>query len=234
VNSSTIYQTELKENRWTKPSPAPFDSDYEDWDFHFTPDSKTLYFTSKRPSGEGREASKYGHIWVTQMTQSGWEQPRLLEYPVNTPDSHSIYPSLTQEGTLYFFSNREGGFGQHDIYRSELVNGKYKKVENLGEIINTENWEYDLYIAQDETYLIFSSDRPGGFGRNNDMYIVFRKTDGTWTSPINLGKDFCDAGCPSVTLDGKYFFFASDRTGICNIYWVDAKIIEELKPEKLK
>ena len=230
----TIYMTELKDGIWTEPSPAPFNSEYQDWDFHFAPDGRTLYFTSKRPVKEGGEPSQYGHIWKTQMTAAGWTPPDMLGYPVNTADSHSISPSISNGGTLFFFSRKDGGFGERDLYRARLVDGEYAEVENLGEVINTEYAEYDSFVSPDESYLIFSSDRPGGYGEYNDIYVSFRNNDDTWTEPINLGREFRDSGVSCVTLDGKFLFFSTGRTGKDDIYWVDAKIIEELKPEEIK
>lgn len=230
----TVYLTELKNGLWTKPSPAPFNSNYADWDYNFAPDGSTFYFTSKRPVRNGDKPSRYGHIWVTQFTNSGWTAPHILEYPINNPNSHSINPTLTKDGTIYFFSNRKGGFGKSDIYHSRLENEEYKVVKNLGSPVNSEFSDYDSFIAPDESYLIFSSDRPGGYGKYNDIYITFRKKDGTWTEPKNLGYDFRDSGINCVTLDNKYLFFTCDRSGKNDIYWVDAKIIEEFKPKELK
>jgi tetratricopeptide (TPR) repeat protein/Tol biopolymer transport system component len=230
----TIYITELKNGRWTQPIPAPFNSEYQDWDFHFAPDGRTLFFTSKRPVSEGDEPSQYANIWVTEISSSGWTRPQILESPINTVDSYDCGASLTHDGTLYFFSRREGGFGENDIYRAQMVNGKYLEVENLGKAINTEYREYDAFIAPDESYLIFSSDRPGGYGEFNDIYISFRNYDDTWSEPKNLGKDFRDSGICCVTLDNKFLFFSTGRTGNDDIYWVKAKIIDDLKPDELK
>jgi hypothetical protein len=232
----TISLTEMKDGKWTKPSPAPFNSEYNDWDYNIAPDGKTLYFTSKRPVSEGARPSKYGNIWVTRLTASGWTPPCMLEYPINTPDSYDQYASVTKDGTIYFFSNRDGGFGKHDIYRARLVNGKYPKVENLGKVINTEYSEFDLYVAPDESYLIFCSNRPGGYLKGNEIYITFRRKNGSWTNPQNLGEEINSIGgvSPNVTLDGRFLFFSGTKFGNRDIYWADAKIIKELKPKELK
>jgi hypothetical protein len=97
---SSTYMTELKDGIWTTPSPAPFNSEYPDWDYHFAPDGRTLYFTSKRPVSEAGKPSQYGHVWVTRYTAPGWTPPRMLEYPINTTDSSSIYP--LQYPFIYF------------------------------------------------------------------------------------------------------------------------------------
>ena len=230
----TIYFTELKNGIWTKPAPVSFNSKFNDWSFNFGPDGKTLYFSSKRPISAG---SKPAHnIWMTQLTSVGWDNPKILEYPVNTPDSSESSPSLTRNKTLYFHSNRSGGLGKIDLYCARLINGKYTVVENLGSVINTEHWEYDAFIGANEDYLIFSSTRPGGFGKYNDMYISFRNKDGIWLKPQNLGEEFRDSGISGVTHDGKFLFITNERrrAGIDDIYWVSVKIIEALRTEESK
>jgi len=230
----SIYFTKVKDGFWTKPSPVPFNSPCADWDFHFAPDGKTLFFTSKRPVKQANKPSKHANIWVTELTHSGWIEPRVLEYPVNTSDYHDCCGTLTKDGTLYFFSRREGGLGQSDIYRARLEKGKYIEVENLGEPINSEYSDYDSFISPDESYLIFSSDRPGGYGEYNDMYISSRNVDGSWTVPINLGYEFRDSGINCVTLDNRFLFYTCGRTGEDDIYWVDAKVIKDFKPKEFE
>jgi Tol biopolymer transport system component len=124
--------------------------------------------------------------------------------------------------------------------------------------ISTTSHEVDPFIAPDESYLIFASDRPGGYGEA-DLYICFRQSDGTWPKAQNMGPSInTKTGelCPSVSPDGKYLFFSSNRSlypnysetpityaekerilnspgnGNPDIYWVDAKIIEELKSKE--
>ena len=156
----------------------------------------------------------------------GWSEPINVGQPVNSAVDE-YYVSLTKDGTIYFASNRAGGLGSFDIYRSRLADGHYIKPENLGASINTKYLEHDPFIAPDESYLLFTSvDRPGGFG-TGDLYISTRKKDGTWTKSKNLGKAFNTNGydfCPIVSPDGKYFFFT--RKG--DIYWVSTKAIEKL------
>ncbi|TFG74501.1 MAG: hypothetical protein E4H23_11925 [Chrysiogenales bacterium] len=149
-----------------------------------------------------------------------------------------------------------GGLGKGDIYISRFENDQYAEPENLGSAINNEHFDMDPFIAPDESYLIFSSSRPGGSG-NNDLYISFRKPDGGWSAAVNMGSavnSYAHEIHPFVSRDGKYLFFCSKRriaykrhsdpplsfpdkinwlakpgNELEDIYWVDAGIIKKLK-----
>ena len=216
----------MQENdRWAPPRPAPFVSPQNDCDPIFSFDGRRLYFISTRPKKDKRE-SKDWDIWYVKRTNGDWSEPINIGPPVNS-DVDEYYVSLTIDGTIYFASNRVGGLGSFDIYRSKFVGGHYAKPENLGAAINTKYLEHDPFIAPDESYILFTSvDRPGGFG-TGDLYISTRRKDGTWTKAKNLGKDFNTSGydfCPIVSPDGKYFFFT--RRG--DIYWVSMETIQKL------
>ena len=226
---------EKKENRWSKPLLAPFSDGQNDGDFTLAPDNRTVYFASGRPLNEGGEPLEDHNIWKSEITDTGWTKPMPLEYPVNT-EYHDSYPCEAKNGTLYFFSRRPGGYGKGDLYKCKFVNGKYEEAENLGSLFNTEHMEGDPYIACDESYIIFCTYKPGGYGEA-DMYISFRGIDGEWLKPVNLGDKIntpYEEWMPYVTPDGKYFFFTTNIAGHRDIYWVDAKVIEELKPDELR
>jgi hypothetical protein len=144
---------------------------------------------------------------------NGWSEPRNLGAPVNSP-AQEWYPTLTSNGALYFGSNREGGRGATDIYRSRLAHGKYTEPENLGAAINTEFDEYEPFIAPDESFLIFmAAGRTDGHQRSADLYISFHR-NGVWTKAQNLGDRINsnrEEYSPKLSPDGRYFFFASAR-----------------------
>ncbi|UCE20668.1 MAG: PD40 domain-containing protein, partial [Candidatus Aminicenantes bacterium] len=152
-------------------------------------------------------------------------------------DKTELSPSISRNGTVYFHSsNIKGGYGGPDIYRAKLMNGNYEEPENLCDSINTESMEVLPYIAPDESYLLFSSFRPGGYG-DFDIYVSYKKEDGTWTKAKNLGEKINTPAREDgvvVSPDGKFLFFMSRRNGIGEFFWVDAKIIKELKPDKKK
>ncbi len=227
-----IYIIELKDDRWSRSEAAPFSSPYRDKDFTMAPDGKTLLFTSQRPIQNRSVQREDGDIWMVEKTDTGWSKPRRLDAPINT-DQHESYPSMTRDGTLYFFCRGRGGFGKSDLFRSHRIDGTYQEPENLGAPINTQEHEWDPYIAPDESYLIFCSTKPAGYG-SDDIYVAFRMRDGSWTEPVNMGggvNSSASENRPYVSPDGKYFFFTSTRRGNRDIYWIDMAFLEALKPQ---
>ncbi|MFC2141335.1 hypothetical protein ACFLR7_00190 [Acidobacteriota bacterium] len=226
-------------DRWTKPEIAPFSGEYDDCDMSISHDGQRFFFISiGRILPGGSTPTKRNYLWFMEKTQSGWGEPQLLEYPGNVG---GVYPISTNNGTLYFSSRLEENFGKADIYRSQFVSGSYAAPENLGSAINSKYSESDTFVAPDESFAIVTCwERPENIGgAKSDLYISFRKRDGSWTTLKNMGKlintEYIEF-CPMLSPDGKYFFFSSDRTDVeeCDIYWVDAKVVEELKPKELK
>lgn len=232
-----IFMTREVQGRWTRPKLMPFTSDYTDRDFTMSPDGNKILFGSNRPRQKGGKKLKSLDIFMTKRIKGNrWSKPENLGNPINTSFGEN-YPSIAQNGNLYFFSCREDGLGGCDIYLSRYVNSRYQKPENLGAAVNSDKHDWDAYIAPDESYIIFSSkDREDSIG-GQDLYISYRRDDGNWTPAKNMGthvnSPYCEI-CPSVSLDGKTLFFTSRRRGKADIYWINAKIIEYLKQKGLK
>ena len=232
---SIFYETRIKNGRWTEPERSTLSSEYYDGDFTLSPDGVTILFSSRRPLNDESDASEKSNIWKVRRELAEWSNPMPLPSPINT-ENHESYPTVTKDGTLYFFTRNRGGFGKSDIFLSRTKNGKYHTPENVGRTINTPEQEWDPYIAPDGSYLIFCSTKGEGYGED-DIYVSHRKRDGSWNDPTNLGEAINSSASenrPYVTQDGKYFFYTRHEAGKRDIYWVDAKIIEELKPENLK
>jgi WD40-like Beta Propeller Repeat len=207
----TIVVSRFVDGRWTTPEVAPFSGRYSDADPHITTDGKKLYFISTRPVPG--KTTRDLDIWFMDKTESGWSEPRNLGNPVNS-DANEWYPTVASDGTLYFGSGRAGGKGATDIYRSQFAGGNYGAPENLGSEINTEFDEYEPLIAPDQSFLIFmAAGRPDGNLRSGDLFLSYRK-NGTWTKAVNLGNEINsprDEYSPTISPDGRYFFFASAR-----------------------
>jgi Tol biopolymer transport system component len=209
-NFWTIVVSRYSAGRWSAPEVAPFSGQYSDADPFITADGSKLYFISNRPAPG--KAKRDLDIWMMEKTVDGWGEPKSLGLPVNS-DGNEWYPTLTRDGTIYFGSDRAGGKGRTDIYRSRLVDGKYGEPENLGDLINTQFNEFEPYVSPDERFIIFMgggrADGLGGF----DLYISYRR-QGVWTKPLNLGEQVNSGGnelSPMIAPGGKYFFWTSTR-----------------------
>lgn len=247
---SAICVSYKKNGQWSEPVIASFSGKYMDSDPFVTKDGKELYFMSNRPLKEGDPVKDDTDIWKVVMTNNGWSDPIRLDNAVNST-SDEYYPTLADNGDIYFGSPRKGGKGGSDIYRSVWKDGKYLPAENLGDAINGEFHEYEAYIAPDESYIIFNRSVPNGLV-HLDFYISYNK-NGIWTKavkiPAPISSDSIDWS-PKVTHDGKYFYFSSARSkdpvipaqpytteqfnerlrsannGLSDIYIVDFKAIE--------
>ena len=166
-------------------------------------------------------------IFFMNNVNGKWSEPVNPGLPVNT-EFNEIYPTISLNGNMYFNSDKPGGYGDRDIYCSRFINGKFTEPENVGEPVSSQYREGDVLIAPDESYIIFVSvDRPGSYG-SGDLYICYKTDDNSWSDPVNMGDKINTPHydyCPVVSPDGKYFFYTSNR----NIFWVDAKIISDLR-----
>jgi glyoxylase-like metal-dependent hydrolase (beta-lactamase superfamily II)/Tol biopolymer transport system component len=231
----TIFMTKEAAGEWVKPAPMPFTSDYTDRDFTLSPDGKKIFFGSNRPRSKGSGPLESLDIFVTKRRAQGrWSDPENIGDPINTDRSEN-YPSCARNGNLYFFTSRTDGFGGCDIYVSRWENGRYSLPENLGPEINSDKHDWDAFIAPDESFILFSSQNRADSIGQQDLYISYKNEDGGWTAAKNMGPSVNspeDEICPSLSADGKCLFFTSRRRGRADIYWIDARIIEELRPKK--
>jgi ankyrin repeat protein len=221
-----VLFSRLEDGRWTKPRPAPFVSEYGEGEPIFSPDGERLYFLSMRPLEPGAEPGDE-NIWYVVRERDGWSEPRPLGSAVNDFDLHWLF-SITEAGTLYFSSVREGGYGSRDIYRSHRVNGVHQPPENLGPVINTDGGEHTPFIAPDESYLIFASTAHGRAEGMFHFVISYRETDGGWSEPQALDHITApvnDPLCPLITPDAKFMFFI----GSGDIWWTGAEFIREMR-----
>ncbi|OGU56845.1 MAG: hypothetical protein A2V66_10685 [Ignavibacteria bacterium RBG_13_36_8] len=232
------YEKEM----WSKPMAAPFSGIYRDGGPAFSPDGNRIYFYSRRPVHRDSVGMNDNDIWYVERIKNGWSQPVNLCQPVNTPFVEAT-PCLAANGNLYFTSDRNqyvDPTGNNDLFVSKFIDGKYTEPESVSDSINTSSARESFpYIAPDESYIIFSRDNRKFDSEGNviegdrKLMISFRWRDGAWRSPVEMGPDYYKVRFPSVSPDGKYLFFTkySEKTDE-DFYWVDAKVIEELRPKE--
>lgn len=232
------YVTELQNGTWTKSRIAPF-SAFSPYNFTVGPDDQTIYFTTLlSPDKTKRMFLEQANIWVVKLEINGWTDPIMLGKSINTDKYYENYPAVTNDGTIYYMSRREGEAGKSNIHRSRNLDGLYAEAENLSDISNIKESAADPFVAPDESYLILCQKKADGYGEY-DLYISFKQKEDFWGKPINMGKEVNSSAYefrPYVTPDGKYLFFTSNRLNpdAGDIFWVSAGVIEKLKPDNLR
>jgi hypothetical protein len=220
------------EGRWRVARPVPlglpfFDSD----DPGFSDDGRTLFFTSWRPHKWTRPLSHKERIWSAERRSArpgGWKRPKPLSNAVNAMDLHWQF-SVAENGALYFAA-------ESDLYRAPYVDGQHTTPQRLGPAVNSQEREGTPFVAPDERYLIFSSNRQEQGEGREDLYASYRQADGTWSNAINLGPSVNTPApelCPRVSPDGRSLFFLSGKSGTYDAYWIDAQLIEQKQSEVL-
>ncbi len=186
-----------------------------DSDPSISADGLTLYFHSHR--------SGVGDLWVSTRatTNDPWGEPMNLGPTVNSSGDDKG-PCISADGlSLYFSSNRPGGYGGRDIYITSrpTTDAEWSAPVNLGPTVNSSADEVYPWISADGLQLYFSEwdvFRPGGYGRP-DMWVTTReRASDPWGTPVNLGptvnSSAWDYG-PSISADGLLLFFISERPG---------------------
>lgn len=152
-------------------------------------------------------------LYYVEKSQDGWSTPKNFGKNVNTPGWES-QPCVSADGrTVYFSSNRKGGEGGNDIWKTKRdVNGLWSIPTNLGVEVNSAGNEESPFIHRDQRTLYFRSDGHPGLGEFDifmSRHIRFQK----WTEPINLGypvNTIGNDGSLFVSLDGTIAYIASD------------------------
>lgn len=221
---ATLFTMKVENNNWGAIHYPSFgNQNYFENNPVLTVGGDTLYFFSTKPGTQ---------FFMTTRTETGWSQPAPVYIP--TPPGCGI--------GLQFAVNRAGDFyievsvppsAPPDLYVSRLIDGSYQLAEKLGPEVNSDYLEAFPFVDPDEDYLIFASNKPGGFGGQFDNYICFKNPDGTWTNSMNMGSEINSEGAwfATITQDKQYMFFNSWKPGDqgYNPYWISAAIIDSLR-----
>ncbi|PKP49611.1 MAG: hypothetical protein CVT95_03195 [Bacteroidetes bacterium HGW-Bacteroidetes-12] len=153
------------------------------------------------------------NLYTSQMGLDEWETPIKLPKEINSTFNETNASITTENSTIYFSSDKPGGYGGKDIYKiSRLPNGEWAMPENLGPIVNTPYNEDAPFIHNDNKTLYFSSQGHQNMGGYDLFKTEF--TNNTWTNPENLGvpiNSVRDETNIVLTADGKIGYLASTR-----------------------
>ena len=227
----------------------------------FGPDSDEFYMVNSRQGGyapqvivfrkEGRTWNKH-HFLQThstdsnrlyrrnkyiERTETGWSKMKSIDALLEREDWGIMRVTASKMGTYVF-----DDYKSNDVIRmSRIKDGVREAPKLLGKEINVGKWTAHPVIAPDESYLIWDSEREGGYG-DSDIYVTFKQPDGSWGKAINLGDTVNTAAADFsswITPDGKYLFFwrTEEKTNPdgstsreSGKYWVSTQVIENLRP----
>jgi len=206
-----------------------------------TIDNRELFYTICEMNNCSERGGRYYNcdIYYSRYEFGRWTEILPIPGKVNNPCTWESQPSISSDGqTLYFVSNRDGGFGDLDIYTSERqADGSWGEPENLGKTINTAGREFTPFIHTDSQTLYFSSDGHQGMG-GLDIFFSRKQPDGKWSKPRNIGypinTQYDEIGF-IVSTDGRYGYFSSDRFGLGpgGKDFYSFELYEEARPEKV-
>ena len=222
IKDEDFYQSDLINGKWSKARllDGKVNTNLNEGAQNISVDGKWIVFTGcNYPEGQGS-----CDIYISYKTDNGWSQAENLGTAVNTHFWESS-PSLSPDKKdLYFSSDRPDGYGGKDIWVSHRKNdGTWSDAENMGPQINTPGDETCPFMYADNQTLFFSTNGRPGYG-DNDLFVIKRLTDSTWSEPQNLGypiNTIDDEQALIVASDGVTAYYSSDRgdtKGLVDIY----------------
>jgi len=247
-----VYQTDKEKEVFTiskkqkdgsydkgEPMEWPFNENSNEGGACLTVDNKHLYYTISKMEGG---AQPNADIYYSDEIDGAWSEIKKVP-GINDPVFWDSQPSVSADGnTLYFASDRPGGFGKVDIWKSDRdpLTRQWKKPVNLGPKINTPGIEKCPFMHSDSETLYYSSDGLYGFG-GLDIFYTKKDDKGNWIDPENIGSpinsESDDAGF-FVSTDGLHGYFCSysnegkvrgQGIGKYDVYYFD--LYKEARPE---
>ncbi len=203
----------------TEPTPiASLNSVSGDYMPQVNPTGTKLYFTSVRKGGFDYKDEKsaeldFGEdIYYSKLINNQWSAPELLPKPINSM-SNDFGSAFTGDGQSMVFvrCDENGAIGSCDLYITQLNGNTWSEPVNMGNVVNSKDWESQPTINSDGNRIIFTSLRPGGYGAS-DLYMIEKNHLGLWGIPQNLGSIVntpLSENSPFLAADGKTLYFSS-------------------------
>lgn len=224
----SIYFSKLKEEKWTTPKIANFTKGEKAGEMHpfVNPKGDKIYFTAhdEFTLPHHKESVK---AWYVNRLGNSWSVAKQLDSPIN--EDFVFYSNQAKNGDLYYTN-----VSKRKMYYAPYKNGEFPEVHEVGI-----EFGFHGFISPSQDYLVVNARNKKDSQRQSDIYVYFKKKDGTWSKKINLGSEVNSnfpETCPSITPDGKYLFFGryNEEGGLSNFYWVSTEIISKLKTAYFK
>ena len=212
---------ELRDEEYNTSEPTPIaalNSESGDYMPQVNPTGSKLYFTSVRKGGfdfrdESSGPNDWGEdIYFSTLVGEDWSAPELLPAPINT-EGNDFGSAFAGDGQTMVFVRCDAadGLGSCDLYITELKGDKWSTPINMGNVVNTEDWESQPTINADGNKIIFTSRRAGGYG-GSDLYMIEKNHLGLWGIAQNLGSTVntpFSENSPFLAADGKTLYYSS-------------------------
>ena len=213
-SSNLFFAEKIKEGHYKNPVPfkGNFTGKLNDGAISMDGEEKIMVYTVNENYKSKGVKSVALKLYYSEFKNGKWTKGQALT--VNADNFSTCHPSLSKDGkTLFFVSDRPGGYGGMDIYMTELVDGKLTEPVNLGPAVNTS--ENEVFPFINNNILYFSSN---GRSESSDLDIYFSKmdADGEWTNAMNMGKPFnsnADDFGFALEKNGLNGMFSSNRDG---------------------
>lgn len=219
--SSSVYFSKLKDKKWTNPKKANLTEGTKrgEMEAFVNHSGKKIYFTAYDSTDV--------RIWCATRSENWWSNAKQLDSPINS--DIVFYSNEAMNGDL-FYKN----VSKRKMYYAPNKNDKYPEIFEVGIEYGSHG-----FIAPFQDYILIDARKDNDKTKDKDIHVCFKKENGSWTKPINLGdavNSKYNETCPSITPDGKYLFFSryNEEGGLPNIYWVSAEVLNKLKSDYLE
>ncbi len=205
-------------------NPVPFlplnlgdsvNTDFDEYINGVTADEERLYFTRWDLIGSGSSNQNRNfneEFYQCLKKDSLWLKALNLGPPINSQGNEGAL-SISPDGNYLFFAacNRDDGYGSCDIYLSVRNGNGWSEPVNLGETVNSPQWDSQPSFSSDGKTLYFASKRPGGKG-SSDIWKTELQPNGGWSLPVNLGDSVntpAEEMAPFIHPDDQTLYFSS-------------------------
>lgn len=190
-----LFTAQRHDGVWSQAQRVAFSDRWMDLEPAMAPDGRYLVFASNRPTNDagkpldgnwGGQAwpGRGGNLWRVDRVGNGWGTPVRLPDSVNR-SSTTFSPAVASDGSVYFMRANPVD-GSFRLYVSRRVHGRYQDAVALALGTGDGRSDFDPAVAPDQSFLVFSSDRPPAPANGSDLFIAFA-VPGGWSTPVDLG-----------------------------------------------
>lgn len=192
--SRRIFYSARHGSTWSTARPAPFSGPWMDMEPAMAPDGSYLIFASNRPTVGGGvvldgyyddkpQTQRGGNLWRVSRRGKGWGTPVRLPEVVNS--SASVYaPAVAADGSVYFMK-ADPKTSHFRLFVSHVIENRLQPATPLLFSDGVTD-DYDPAVAPDQSFIVFTSDRPPSSSTASNLFIAFAKPGG-WSKPVGLG-----------------------------------------------